>query len=342
MSRARPLRFLALVICAWVGGRALILNLADRDALADPVAATAGGTTETQARSSVSDLADPESNASVATATEAERLIRDSSYKTLHGGRLPSQSVSVPPSAPAWLPIAVTAEPAAGRAGLPTASAPPGLPIRAAEPLGRGRRWSGSAWLLLRDDRGAAALVPGGTLGGSQTGARLAYRIGRRLALSGRIYLPLRRSSEAEVAAGLDWQPSTRLPLHLLAERRQDLGGAGRSAFALTVYGGASGRLPGGLRAEAYGQAGMVGTRSRDLFADGSIRVALPIGPVEVGGGAWGAAQPGAVRLDAGPAVTYGLPVRGGNLRLQADWRFRIAGDAAPGSGPALTVTADF
>ena len=64
------------------------------------------------------------------------------------------------------------------------------------------------------------------------------------------------------------------------------------------------------------------------------MRVALPVGPVEIGGGAWGAAQPGAARLDAGPQSSYRLPVRRANLRLAADWRFRVAGDAAPGSGP--------
>jgi hypothetical protein len=100
--------------------------------------------------------------------------------------------------------------------------------------------------------------------------------------------------------------------------------------------------LPGGLRGEAYGQAGIVGARSRDLFVDGSARATIPVGPVEIGGGAWGAAQPGLARLDAGPSASYRLPVRGANLRVQADWRFRIAGDAAPGSGPALTVAADF
>ena len=150
------------------------------------------------------------------------------------------------------------------------------------------------------------------------------------------------RVAGAEVAAGIDWQPSSRVPVHILAERRQDVGGAGRSAFALTAYGGASGRLPGGLRGEAYAQAGVVGTRSRDLFVDGSVRVSLPVGPVEAGASAWGAAQPGAARFDVGPHVSYRLPVRGATLRVQADWRFRIAGDAAPGSGPALTLAADF
>jgi hypothetical protein len=205
-----------------------------------------------------------------------------------------------------------------------------------------GSRWSASAWLLVRDGRGQAALAPGGTLGGSQAGGRLLYRVGDGLALGGRAYAPLRRSGGAEVAIGIDWQPVERAPVHVLAERRQDVGGAGRSAFALTLHGGASGRLPGGLRGEAYAQAGVVGTRSRDLFVDASARASLPAGRVEAGLSAWGAAQPGAARLDAGPHLSYRLPVRGANIRLQADWRFRIAGDAAPGSGPALTLAADF
>ena len=67
-----------------------------------------------------------------------------------------------------------------------------------------------------------------------------------------------------------------------------------------------------------------------------------PVGAVELGVGAWGAAQPGAARLDAGPGLAYRLPLRGANVRIEADWRFRLAGDAAPGSGPALTLATDF
>jgi hypothetical protein len=207
---------------------------------------------------------------------------------------------------------------------------------------GRSGRWSGSAWLLIRHDRAGPALAPGGTLGGSQSGARLLFGIGGGLALGARAYVPLRQIRGAEAAAGLDWQPVARLPLHLLAERRQDVGGDGRSAFALSVYGGGSRSLPHGLRLDFYGQAGIVGARSRDLFADGAARLSVAAGPVEIGGGAWGGAQPGAARLDAGPSFSWRLPVAAANLRLQADWRFRVAGDAAPGSGPALTFASDF
>jgi methenyltetrahydromethanopterin cyclohydrolase len=34
--------------------------------------------------------------------------------------------------------------------------------------------------------------------------------------------------------------------------------------------------------------------------------------------------------------------VRGAAIRIEAGWRFRVAGAAAPGSGPALTLATDF
>lgn len=219
---------------------------------------------------------------------------------------------------------------------LPPDVGPPALTPPAAS------RWSASAWLLLRDDGGATVLAPGGTLGGSQAGARLLYRVGAGFSLSGRAYAPLRRTAGSEAALGLDWQPMARLPIHLLAERRFGLGREGRDAFSLTLYGGDSVALPYGARLDAYAQAGIVGLKARDLFVDGAVRVSAPLGPVEVGGGIWGAAQPGVSRLDAGPHISWRLPVRRANLRLTADWRFRIAGEAAPGSGPALTLAADF
>ena len=218
-------------------------------------------------------------------------------------------------------------------------SGPFSLPIR---PANVSSHWSLSGWLLVRREQGNGALAPGGTLGGSQAGARLSYALGSRVSLSARAYLPLRRPAGAEAAAGIDWRPLPALPLNLLAEYRQPLGREGRAAFSLTAYGGASRALTPRLRVDLYGQAGAVGLRSRDLFVDGSLRVARRIGPIEVGAGAWGAAQPGAARLDAGPSLSWRLPVRQANLRLQADWRFRLAGEVAPRSGPALTLATAF
>lgn len=228
---------------------------------------------------------------------------------------------------------------------LPSA-APPALASAVLRTRATVARWTASVWLLARREAASSILAPGGTLGGSQAGGRITYRLsgdeGSLIRLSGRAYVPLRRTSGAEVAIGLDWQPVARVPLYLLAERRQAMGDEGRSAFSLTLYGGRSAQLPLGVRLDSYAQAGIVGFKSRDPFVDGAVQLRRPIGPVEIGAGAWGAAQPGAARLDIGPQISVRLPIERANLRVSADWRFRVAGDAAPGSGPALTLGADF
>lgn len=182
-------------------------------------------------------------------------------------------------------------------------------------------------------------------LAGSQAGARVTYRLGGRgspLAATLRVSSPLQDLEGAEAALGLDWQPRARLPLHILAERRQKLGPRGRSAFSAAVYGGFDGARAGPLRIDGYGEAGVVGLRRRDLFADGALRAAFPIaGRARIGAGVWAAAQPGVSRIDVGPHAE--LLVRAGSgVRLSADWRFRVAGSARPASGPALTLAAGF
>ena len=90
-----------------------------------------------------------------------------------------------------------------------------------------------------------------------------------------------------------------------------------------------------------------VGGSFATAFVDGQGRVERPLGrfgeaEVSAGAGAWGGAQKGAARLDIGPtaAVTFRLGEARG--RLAADYRFRLAGNAEPRSGPALTVSAGF
>ncbi|HMC92158.1 MAG TPA: hypothetical protein VKI45_06805 [Allosphingosinicella sp.] len=209
------------------------------------------------------------------------------------------------------------------------------------------RKWALSAWSFVRSE-GSPALAPGGTLGGSQAGARATYRLLGKdapLAASLRLSAPIEHPRGAEAALGLDWKPLPRLPVHLLVERRQKIGPQGRSAFGATFYGGASEVKLGPLRLDGYGQAGMVGLKRRDLFADGAVRAALPLersGRLRVGAGAWAAAQPRVSRIDIGPHTELRLPLAGANAALSADWRFRVAGNARPGSGPTLTLAADF
>ena len=106
-------------------------------------------------------------------------------------------------------------------------------------------------------------------------------------------------------------------------------------------------RLPLSVRGEAYVQAGYVGGDFATAFVDGQARLERQVarfGDSELTGGAgvWGGAQKGAARLDVGP--TAGLSFRLGEARghVAADYRFRVAGDAQPASGPALTVSAGF
>ena len=105
--------------------------------------------------------------------------------------------------------------------------------------------------------------------------------------------------------------------------------------------------LPAGLTAEAYLQGGYVTGEYATPFADGQARVTAQLAGTEdfrltAGGAAWGGAQDDAQRLDIGPSA--GLSFRMGRARgrIAADYRFRVAGDAEPSSGPALTLTAGF
>jgi hypothetical protein len=325
MRLASPLRFLVLVVAGWVCIRATILLpdwWAPEQAAALPASAA---------------RAPPVTRVETPTPRAAAPSLAVVSSETPRLSRSPVQrppSIASPPDAAAALAARVL-PPAAAAAILPLSPPAPSSPRSPG-------RWSASAWILVRREGGGAALAPGGNLGGSQAGARIAYRPTGGLALSARFYAPARRISGAEIAGGIDWRPSAAFPLNILVERRQRVGREGRSAFSLTLHGGGARALPLGLRAEAYAQAGIVGLRSRDLFIDGAASLAAPLGPIEIGAGAWGAAQPGAARLDAGPSASWRLPVSGAGLRLRADWRFRIAGDAAPGSGPALTLAADF
>jgi hypothetical protein len=223
-------------------------------------------------------------------------------------------------------------------ADLPPPVAPP--------PIARARsRLAGSVWLVARG--GASATLLGGQLGASQAGARLTYALGaaRRVAIAARVATPLSGRGR-EAAIGLDWQP-TAMPVHLIAEQRFALDG-GRGGPTVGVIGGAGPtEVVRGVTVEGYAQAGAIARDRIDGFIDGSLRVTTRLGEragtrIDLGLGAWGGAQRGAARLDVGPTLGLVLPVGPRRLRLAADWRQRVAGDARPGSGPAISIGSDF
>ena len=215
-------------------------------------------------------------------------------------------------------------------------------------------RWSVSSWLFARNGVGVRSLAEQSLLGGTQAGPRLTYRLDRdgRLYAFARVSASPMAAGSIEGATGVALRPlrSVPVPVELVLERRLRLIGANaRSAFAIFATAGVSDMvLAQGFLLDAYGAAGIVGMRRRDLFAKGSaraVREVAAIGPlrVSIGGGAWGAAQPDAARLDVGPTLVTRLdPSRIAAPRLSIDYRNRVAGNSVPGSGMAVTLAADF
>lgn len=253
---------------------------------------------------------------------------------------LPAASGAMPTGAPTWLAAAPSR--AVGAPGQ-------GKPFWIQRPLAK---WSLGGWLYLRGEAMGApeGIAAGGQLGGSQAGLRLAYGFGDsgRLRAYGRATMAVRQPEQRDLALGAAFAPVPRLPFDIAVERRIAIGSEGRSALAAMVTGGVSEvALPAGFRLDAYAQAGVVGARRRDGFADGAVVVDRRLGRDErailrLGALAAGAVQPGAARVDIGPRLTVRLPDVGKGSRIALDWRQRVAGDARPESGLALTLASDF
>lgn len=222
----------------------------------------------------------------------------------------------------------------------PASLAPALFPAPAQRRAGPVDRWSASAWLAARSGAGLA-VAPGGQLGGSQAGVRLVWLLDpkRRVSLFGRFVTPLSGPGK-EATLGVEWQP-TRAPVRLIAEQRFVVDG-GRGGPGVAVVAGLD-RDVAGFRLESYGQAGVIRRDRAEPYADGALRATRRIGHgFAIGAGMWGAAQRDAARFDLGPSATLAVPVAGHDFRLALDWRQRVAGNARPGSGVALTLGSDF
>ena len=209
-------------------------------------------------------------------------------------------------------------------------------------------RWSGYAYLFHRGDGGTGStLAPAGQIGGSQAAARLAYRLddAGRVAIAARIASPLRSTRQADLAVGADLMPVA--GLRLSVERRIAVRSGGRDAFAAYAAGGVYRALAPGIELDGYAQAGIVGVRRRDPFADGALRLhhrttITPAADLRIGLAGWGAAQPGAARLDVGPRAALTLRTPRLPVTIAVEGRLRVAGRARPGNGIALTLATDF
>jgi hypothetical protein len=223
-----------------------------------------------------------------------------------------------------------------------------------AEPGNGSSRWSGDAWLFLREHSTAPLAAGRPAYGRSQAGAVLRYRISAASTHRPSAYLraisALAGPRERELAAGLGARPLPRLPVSVAAEVRVHERRAGSetraAAFAVTEL--APVNLPLGLRGELYAQVGYVGGRFATPFADGQLRVDRILAgrrggsELRLGGTLSGWAQRRAGRLDIGPSATLSFPLGTAHSRLALDYRLRVAGDAEPANGPALTFSAGF
>lgn len=252
-----------------------------------------------------------------------------------------------PLSEPAYAMLEVAMAQEAALTILPPPQSRPAPPPSA--PMPAPKRWGFDIWTLWRHNAARATLGGPGQLGASQAGIRAQYDLTpdahMKLAAYARATSALAAPAVPEAALGFALQPDRRIPISIGVERRIALGDGGRNAFALLAAGGFGPRkIPLGLTAEGYAQAGVVGLRRRDLFADGQVILLRPLIGEKFGAGLSlsGGAQPHLSRLDIGPHVQTRFTLAGRPVRLSAEWRQRIAGNARPGSGFALTLASSF
>lgn len=217
-----------------------------------------------------------------------------------------------------------------------------------AQPLLPGRRAKLYAYSFWRDGEQAGALNGGTQYGGSQSGFVATYALDsdEKLALLLRGAIAHDSLREREVGAGIRWRPSRHIPLSLNAERR--FRNDRPDTFAAYVAGGVSEvRLPLQFRLETFGQAGVVSGKNAGPFFDFLARadrqvVQIGTARISAGAGAWGGGQDNIRRVDIGPSARADIALSEASFRLSADWRFRVAGNARPGNGPAVTLSTSF
>ena len=379
--RGQPLVALVLIMVSWVGARAAMwdspLTPAIEGTGRQPLAAVP--TQPAKKPQAKRQTAQPEmlrGNAvpqahPTLTPPLAPLVMPTTSPPLLETGRAAAES-STAPQAPAvsvrnsaghqelWLAgmnMLPPAEPALAM-GTPQSASP----FSATAGKGGASHWSADGWLLLRSGGNAfnapgaglpGAVIPTGFYGGSQGGLILRYFLTPGSKLNPALYLRassgIERPRGEELAAGVSFRPIPGLPVRLMAEGRvtRTTGGTIVRPAAALVSELPPARLPFGSRGEAYVQAGYVGGRDSTAFVDGQARIERPLVhssrfELRAGGGVWGGAQRGASRLDVGPTATVTFRIGPTNTRLSADYRWRVAGNAAPGSGPVVTLSAGF
>jgi hypothetical protein len=153
-------------------------------------------------------------------------------------------------------------------------------------------------------------------------------------------------NNEIELAAGIRWQPAKKFPVLLIAERRF-------RPYSLDHFAAIAVLNPGALKlgrkveASFYGQAGSIFGKEVSGFFDANANVskhwsAGTKARLGIGAGGWAGGQKSGYRVDTGPILWGETTIGKMQLRLQADWRYRIAGNAKPDDGPSITISTGF
>jgi hypothetical protein len=210
------------------------------------------------------------------------------------------------------------------------------------------------AYSFWRQGDATHGVLGNGQYGGSQSALLMTIPMPRHtrdsrvapLSLIGRASVSHDATRAREWTAGLLWHPSTAFPAQLSLERRFRPNRP--DAIAAFVSGGYDGTpLPLGFVIDGYGQAGFVTGESGGAFADAQLYALKSIArnqgiALTAGAGAWAGGQSNIMRVDMGPSVRANLKAGAASLRLDASWRFRVAGKATPGDGPTVTLSTSF
>jgi hypothetical protein len=339
--RGRPFGFIGLLCSVWIATRVGVIGLASHGTGPNVIASKA---TErppevtVQPASKPIAAAQPTLNGCCLATPFGRAAFADG--KLLHGrpsgavfsGMLLAEPFSTPlPARPIILP-------------------PPPAPHGSGKGAKPTRHLSIYAYSFWRSGAPAPSLLGNGQYGGGQSAVIAAYalpRFGRAsFDIMARASIAHDNSEEREFAAGVRWRPTPRFPVQFTLERRFRHGRG--DAFSAYAAGGTSDiGLPMGFKLDGYAQAGYVSGDAGGLFADVSARADRKLLQIEntvmSGGiGVWGGGQRDVMRVDIGPTVRADLALGQAQFRLAADWRFRVAGNAAPGNGPALTLSTSF
>jgi hypothetical protein len=350
LTANRSLRSLTIVIIGWVSFRVILLNWPLPRSI-EPQIATAAPAGFSPSFLAPASSVPPERQPYP---QQTRRFLSKPKVLPVDGAKPSSQNSLYPAPTPVAAVVFLspaTIEPARNAAEPTTANwvvQPSTLTVSSAAD-----RWAVSAWLLQRGGAGEPALASNGQLGGSQIGLRAQRELFRPLhgietKLNLRMSSAIGAIPSTEAAIGLSFSMRGRVPVELLIERRQALTRGGRSDFAIVAITGLN-EVPVAHNAiaSAYVQAGAVGLAKPELFVDGAVRFERQLtsrGPtaISLGVGGWGAIQRGASRVDIGPIISSRFRIGKTSMRMSAEWRERLAGRAAPASGPALSLGMDF